>query len=124
MTPYSDPNHSIRREFFAGESTAGATTESCKFRTFQKMKLKKVHAVVTVAGTSATTGNKLDIYNGTTSIGSLTMGTSIAGVSVSSLVLDSAVAALGQISVKTGTDATGKSHVIYEYQVDHDATQS
>ena len=47
---YSDPNYAVRREYCSPPTTAGATTEGAKFRSFQKMKLKKVHAAVIVCG--------------------------------------------------------------------------
>ena len=76
---YDDPDFSIRREFFAGEAGGAATTEYCKFRTFQKALLKKVHAVVTTAGTATT--HAINVYSGTTSIGAIALSTSAAGVS-------------------------------------------
>jgi len=74
---YADPNATVRREYFAGEAGGGATTEYGKFRSFQKARLKKVHAVVTVAGTATT--HKLDVYHGTTSISSISLSTAAAG---------------------------------------------
>jgi hypothetical protein len=116
---YSEANASVRRENFAGEAGGGAATEYAKFRSFQKAKLKAVHAAVTVAGTAA--GHKLDVYHGTTSIGSIALGTSAAGVLADSATLNEALASMDQVSVKTGADTVGKAHVIYEYEVDHDA---
>jgi hypothetical protein len=119
---YSDPNFTVRREQFAGETTAGATTESCKFRSFQKARLKKVHAVVTTAGTATT--HKLDVLHGTTSIGTIALSTSTAGSIAGSATLDRELASLDQVSVKTGADATGKAHVVYEFEVLPDAVQT
>lgn len=119
---YSAPNATIRREYFAGEAGGGATTEYGKFRSFQKSKLKAIHAVVTVAGTS--TAHKLDLMHGTASIGVITLSTSTAGVVASSATLNEALAALDQISVKTGADVVGKAHVVYEYEVVPTAVQT
>lgn len=119
---YDDANSVIRRECFAGEAGGAATTEYTKFRVFQAAKLKKVHATVTVAGTNA--GHGLGVYHGTTSIGSITLGTSAAGVSATSATLNEALAAYDQVSVKTLVDATGKAHVIYEYEVTPDAVKT
>lgn len=84
---YDSPNYNIRNEQFSGESGGGATTEYMRFRRFQKMRVKAVHAVVTVAGT--TTGHGFDIYHGTTSKGTLpVLGTSAAGVAVSNTSID------------------------------------
>jgi len=123
MLRYDHPNGIVRREALGQtEAGGGATTEYAKFSHFQKMKLKKAHAVVTTAGT--VTGHGFDVYNGTTSIGTIALGTSAALSGASSGALDSAVAALGQVSVKSLADATGKATIIYEYQVDNDAVQS
>jgi len=118
---YDDPNPVVRREEMSDQEAGGAaTTEYSKFHHFQKYKLKAAHAVVTTAGT--TTAHGFDVYVGTTSVGSITLGTSAAGVGASSGALDQAVAAYGQVSVKSLADATGKARIIYEYHVDHDAT--
>jgi len=122
MSGYSEPNAVVRREHFAAACGGDATTEYGKFRSFQKMKLKKVHAVVTTAGTAA--GHKLDVFHGTTSVGTISLGTSAAGVTASSATLNRAVAALEQVSVKSGADADGIADVIYEFEVDHDAVRT
>jgi len=125
--PYDDPDFSIRRENFAGEAGGGTTTEYAKFRVFQASRLKKVHAFITTAGTATT--HAINVYHGTTSIGAIALSTSTAnanalgGVS-SSALLDRVLAAGDQISVKTGADAVGKAHIIYEYEVTPDAVQS
>lgn len=121
MNGISDPNVVVRRE--ADRITvAGATTEGAKFRQFQKFKLKRVHAAVITAGTAA--GHGLDVYHGTTSIGTIALGTSAAGVSVSSAVLNRDVGAMEQVSVKSLADIVGVAHVVYEYEVQHDAVQT
>lgn len=119
---YSDPNYTVRREDFGGEAGGGATTEYCKFRHFQKMRLNKVHAIVTTAGTATT--HKLDVYHGTTSIGTIALSTSTAGSIAHSGLLDEVCETMDQISVKTGADADGKAHVVYEFHVLPDAVQS
>lgn len=112
---YTDPALTIARENFAGEAGGAATTEYSKFRSFQAYRLKAVHAAVTVAGTN--TAHKLDIYHGTNSIGSIALGTSAAGSLANSGTLNEDCAAMDQISVKTGADATGKAHVVFEFHV-------
>lgn len=119
---YDHPSFTIRREFLAGEAGGAATTEYCKFRSFMAAKLKKVHAVVTTAGT--TTGHAFDVYSGTSSVGTIVLGTSAAGTQLSSALLDSALAAFGQVSVKSKADTAGKAHIIYEYQAAPDAVIS
>jgi hypothetical protein len=118
---YDDPDFTIRRE--ADRITvAGATTEGAKFRSFQAMRLKKVHAAVITAGTATTHG--YNVFHGTTSIGTIALGTSAAGVTASSALLDEAVAAMEQVSVKSLADADGVAHIVYEYEVTPGAVQS
>lgn len=119
---YSDPNCTIRREYCAPPTTAGATTEGAKFRSFQKMRLKAAHAVVITAGTATTHG--YDVYHGTTSIGTIALSTSAAGVAASSATLDRPVASLEQVSVKSLADATGVAQIVYEFEVVSDAVQT
>lgn len=118
---YDSPNPNVRREYFA-TTVAGATTEGAKFRSFQKFILKKAHAAVVTAGTA--TAHGYDVYSGTTSIGTIALSTSAAGVTASSGALNAEVASLAQISVKSLADATGVAHILYEYEVRHDAVQS
>ena len=118
---YDDPNSQVRREAFF-TTAAGATTDGAKFRHFQAMRLKKVHAAVLTAGTA--TGHGYTIKNGTTSIGTIALSTSAAGVTASSGLLDSTVAALGQVMVTSLTDATGVAQIIFEYEVTPDAVES
>lgn len=115
---YSDPNFTVRRES-CHTTVAGATTEGAKFRSFQAMRLKKVHAAVITAGTNA--GHGLDVYHGTTSIGTIALGTSAAGVVAHSATLNETVATMEQISVKSLVDATGVAQVVYEFEITPDA---
>ena len=119
---YDHPNYIVRRENFAGEAGGGATTEYAKFRAFQAARLKKVHVAVTTAGTA--TGHGFDVYHGTTSIGTIALSTSAAGVVGHSALLDRTLATMDQVSVKSLADAVGKAHVIYEYEITPDAVQS
>lgn len=118
---YSDPDYTIRREH-PQQTVAGATTEGAKFRHFQKMRLKKAHTAVTVAGTS--TAHGLDIYHGTTSIGTIALGTSVAGSIAHSALLERIVDSMEQISVKSLADVVGTALVVWEYEVLPDAVKS
>lgn len=118
---YDDPDYGIRREVDK-ITTAGATTEGAKFRSFQKMRLKKVHAAVITAGTATTHG--YDVYHGTASIGTIALSTSTAGSVAHSGLLDETVGTLEQVSVKSLADATGVAHIVYEFEVTPDAVQS
>lgn len=117
---YTDPDFLVRREHCAGEAGGAATSEYARFATFQKSRLKKVHAVVTTAGTS--TDHGFAIYSGTSSIGSITLGSGTAGAS--SATLNATMNSLTRFSVKSLADATGKAIIIYEFEVTPDAVQT
>lgn len=103
-------------------AAAGATTERCKFRNFMAIRLKKVHATVVIAGTS--TAHGYNVFHGTTSIGAIALGTSTAGVTASSALLDENVESMEQVSVKSLADAVGSAHIVYEYESQPDAVVS
>lgn len=119
---YDNPDFVVRREHFAGEAGGAATTEYTKFRSFQAARLKKVHVVASVAGT--TTGHGFNVFHGTTSIGSIVLGTQTAGSVGHSALLDRTLASMDQVSVKSLADAAGKAHVVYEFEVTPDAVKS
>ena len=119
---YDNPEYMIRREQCMPPTTAGATLDGSRFRHFQAVRLKKVHAAVITAGTAA--GHGFTIRNGTTSIGTITLGTSAAGVTASTALLDSVVLPLGQVVAASLVDATGVAQLVYEYEVINDAVES
>lgn len=113
MSLYTDPSVNIDRVVPHPQEAGGAgTTSYCRYKHFVKSRLKEVRALVTTAGT--TTGHKLDIYKGTTSIGSISLGTSAAGSWADASLTDTDLVATDVISVKTGADATGKALVFYQ----------
>jgi len=119
---YDHPNYTVRREHSV---TMPATLSSAlRFASFQKMRLKGVHASMSVAGTSTgAAGNKIEIQIGTTSVGVLDMGTVASGVS-SSVTFTTSLAALTEVKLVKGTDATAVANCVIEYEVLPDATQS
>lgn len=123
MRAYDHPNVVVRREdnflTVAGNGAVGA-----RFATFQKKRLKAVHAMVVAAGTSNSPGNALTIKHGTTSIGLLALGTRTAGEVVSVTGLDRSIGSMELLSCTNGTDATGVALVSYEYHIERDAAQS
>lgn len=119
---YDDPNATLQRERYAGEAGGGATTDYGKFRMYQKGLIKNVHAVVTTAGTVA--GHGFDVYVGTSSVGTLAIGTAAAGSIVSAGDIEAAYASLDELKVTSLADATGKADIVFEINVDHDATHT
>jgi len=118
---YSDPNNLVRRES-AHITVAGATTEGAKFRSFQKMRLKKVHLAVITAGTS--TAHGYDVYHGTSSIGTILVGTAAAGTVKHSALLNEVCDTMEQVSVKSLADVVGVAQVVHEYEVLPDSVQT
>jgi hypothetical protein len=110
---YDHPNFVIRREF-PTVTTAGAAAVGARFASFQKIRVKAVHAIALVAGTS--TNNSLVVRNGTNVLTTLAMGTSTVGSHISNTV-NEIVDAFGFMSVTNGSDAVGVSAIIYEYEV-------
>lgn len=118
---YDHPNVIVRRES-SHTSVAGNGTVSCRFAHFQKMRLHAAHVQVITAGTTA--GNHAIIRDGTTVLGTATLGTSAAGVKVSLTGLNRTVESGNMLSATNGTDATGVYQVTYEFQVLPEASQS
>jgi hypothetical protein len=118
---YTDPTPNVIQQYsHPDQAGGGATTEYCKFRTFMKAKLLGVHIFVATAGTATT--HKFDILHGTSSIGSVSLSTSTAGVSTSFVPTSEVTLAAGDtVTVKSGADAAGKAEVVYEYQIASDA---
>lgn len=116
---YTDPDYNISRDHCPGEVGGAATTAYGKFHAFAATKLKAVHARVTTAGTATT--HKLDVYIGTTSVGTIPLSTNTAGYTASALI-GSNVDSLQGVEVKTGADAAGKAVVSYEYEYQQGAS--
>jgi hypothetical protein len=119
---YDGPDYQIRREYFFRDVGGVGQYEYAKFRSFQASRLKKVHAIVTVPGTSDEHG--FDIYHGTTSIGTILLGTKTVDEIAHSELLDEKLPSLDQISVKSLDDAAGHAQIVYEYEITPDAVAS
>ena len=108
---YDSPDRVIEREHFV-EAGGAATTVYGKNRSFADRLLKRVRAIVNVAGTAA--GHGFDIYIGTASVGTIALGTAAPGESVTTTV-NQAAAAGAQVSVKSLADAAGKADITFEF---------
>jgi len=112
---YDHANHLVRREHSI-TPVAGATTQSSKMRTFQALKLKAVHFTVVTAGTNA--GHGYTINHGTTSVGTVSLGTNVAGYTASVDMDDQAITAGETFNVLSLVDATGVADAVFEYETD------
>lgn len=121
---YDHPSYITRQLVPLGNTTAGANGTSCRTSFPIAMRIRNASVTVVTAGTSATTGNKVDIYNGTSSIGSVTLGTNTAGYVGTSGDLNSTLAVGTVLACKNGTDATGVANVMLEMHIDQSGTWS
>lgn len=121
---YDHPAYLARFPVVFGDTTAGASGTGLITNFPVATKLRNVTATVKVAGTSATTGNKVDIFVGTTSVGSITLGTSAAQVVGTSGDLNQTIGAGTAVYFKNGTDATGTARLTGEMSLAPDATWS
>lgn len=120
---YDSPNAEVRREVSQAGIAGADGANMAKFLFFQKTKLKKVHALITVMGTAAGAG--IDILVGTESVGEIVIGTDAAGSVKSSALLNADVPANGVVSLDGKTDsATMKVSVVLEHEVEPDAAVS
>lgn len=108
-----DSSERIKREHFVSEAGGAATTTYGKNRSFADRKLEAVHFTVSLAGTAA--GHGFDVYIGTASSGTVSLGTTAAnGTATAAINLDVPAGAL--VSIKSLVDATGKADVIYRFR--------
>lgn len=115
---YDHPAYTARFYVATINSTAGASGTSGGISFPNAVRIRNVSATAVTAGTSATTGHVAIILNGTTSVGSCTLGTSAALSTATSGDLNSALAAGTVLSMKNGTDATGVYRLVYELHGD------
>lgn len=112
---YDDENYTTLREVVLPAPAAGAAGAT-KFALYAAAVLARARCVVKTAGTSADTGSRISILNGTTTAGVLLTGSSTAG-SVVDVALTGTVASGTLITVLQGTDATGAVYgVTLEYK--------
>lgn len=95
---YDDANTGVARETRTGNVTGAASASMAQYHYFQKTRVKQIRARVVVAGTNAAAG--IDIFNGTTSVGAITLGTNTAGFVGSSGALNADIVGDGLLEIK------------------------
>jgi hypothetical protein len=106
---YDDASHG-EETIDAGIQTGAASATINKFYRYRATVLKAVHAVIVTAGTNASA--KFDIYNGTTSVGTLAVGTNTAGSVVTATAINASVPAGSFIELKgAANSATAQAAV-------------
>lgn len=109
----------LTRQVMTWRTVAGANGTSSSFILPWDINVHQMLAVVGTAGTSATTGNQVQLLSGTTSVtnSTIALGTSTAGVTGTTGDLATKISAGTLISIKNGTDATGVASVTLEYNI-------
>jgi hypothetical protein len=132
---YDHPSFLTRQAIGLGVSTAGANGTSGGRGFISNMRVRKFAAAVRVAGTSSGAGHSAIIlcvgtcitgYNGTalttntgtTTIGTLALGSSVAYTVSTSTDMNTMVQAGSVLALKNGTDATGTYDVTLEAYLD------
>lgn len=119
---YDDPNNTIRREYFSRQLGAASATEYHPFRSWQKCRLVAAHYTVVTAGTAA--GRSFQVYHDDSAIGSVSLGTAVAGVTVSITGLARTIASLEKVHAQFDLGAVGGGDIVYEFEVLPDAVLS
>lgn len=119
---YDDPNNTIRREYFSRQLGAASATEYHPFRSWQKCRLIAAHYTVVTAGTAA--ARMFQVYHDGTVLSSVSLGTAVAGVTVSLTGLARTVGSLTAVTTQFDLGAVGGGDVIYEFEVLPDAVLS
>jgi hypothetical protein len=114
---YDHPAY-LARHFSSIITVAGASGTS-GHRTYPNaMRIRNVAVTVKTAGTSATTGNKVDLFVGTASVGTIALNTQVQGYTGTMGDLNTLVPAGTVVACKNGTDATGVADVTMELHLD------
>lgn len=139
---YDHPSY-VTRQILEVVSSAGAANISGYKGFISDLRLRKVAAVVRVAGTSSGTGNSANlIYVGTSYTGygtlggtntlttntttntlcTFALGSSAAGAYSTSTDVNARLIAGGYLAIKNGTDATGTASLTLEINLDPGAS--
>jgi hypothetical protein len=119
---YDHPSYITRVMDVLGPTTAGANGTSFLLGYPTGMRIRRVSAAVKTAGTSATTGNVIMpmILTGTvtTTLGTMTIGTSTANTIVQLADVNATLPVGSLLFFKNGTDASGVSNLVMETHLD------
>jgi hypothetical protein len=140
---YDHPSYLTRQAIGLGVSTAGANGTSGGHAFISNMRLRKVAVTVRTAGTSATTGNSLNLMclgtylsgyatgltgtaltttTGTNTLAQIALGSTGALTVTTSTDINVNILAGSVLFYKNGTDATGVCDAIAEMYLDPQAT--
>lgn len=113
---YDHPTYTVRHGAPLNLAAVAVSTTAGKFLAFAATRIKSVSAVVNVAGTNTAAG--YDIYNGTSSVGSILAGTNAAGSVLTTFTEDVELDAGEFLDIKTNsTGATLAASVMIEHEI-------
>jgi hypothetical protein len=137
------PSYLTRQAISLGITTAGANGTSGGFSFISDMRIRKVSATVRTAGTSAGSGNQVQLLcvgtcytgfstgamgtaittnTGTTTLGFVALGSTAAYTVTTSSDFNVRLQAGSTLVMKNGTDATGVAAIVMEAYLDPSAT--
>lgn len=96
---YDHPQYTVRQFSPVALPATAASTSVFKFFAFTSMRIKRIAAIVKVAGTADAAG--YDVLNGTSSVGSLGIGTLAAASAGTGLTSDITLTSGGYLDFKT-----------------------
>lgn len=112
---YDHPQYQVHVPVALNLSAVAASTEAGKFVAFQACKVKSLRCVIGITGTNDAAG--YDIYNGTTSVGSIVVGTAAVNSAATVTFTEQTLAAGGYIGFKTkANSATTANSVVLEVE--------
>lgn len=120
---YDHPAYQARLVAGVPLPATAASTSVFKFAAFTSIRIKSINVIVKTAGTADAAG--YDILNGTSSIGSIGVGTNAAAVFGTGLTTDVALSSGGYLDIKTkAASATMACDAVIEFQLDPGANVS
>jgi hypothetical protein len=112
---YDHPQYVVRQAAHIKLPATAASTSVAKFLAFTAMKIKSVNTIVGIAGTSTNAG--WDFLNGTSSVGGVVVGTSVAVTVGAESQFDTTLASGGYLDIKTKAEsATLAGDIMIEYE--------
>ncbi len=113
---YDHPAYLARQIVPVALPATAASTSVFKFAAFTSIKVKRIDVIVKTAGTADAAG--YDILNGTSSVGSVGVGTGAAATFGTALVSDVSLSSGGYLDIKTkAASATMATDAVIEYEI-------
>jgi hypothetical protein len=123
---YDHPSYLTRQQIHLGATTAAATGTSCRMAPISNLRIRNVLATVQTAGTFTGGTAGFAVYVNTTSLGTITLSTNLAGYTGSSGDLNTTLTAgtgnANQFYVICNGDATLVARLTLEAYLDPSAT--